>query len=51
MPPQATGVAEPGRRQDPAPRFDVAHQGIVNYCPQPLVGVNNTLLSSYEPFF
>ena len=41
IPPPVRGVAWPGRVQDP-PHFDPAYQGIVDYHPQPLVGVSNS---------
>ena len=44
------GVFEPGRVQDPLP-FDVAYQGVVDYYPQPPVGVSNSHLSTTEPPF
>ena len=43
-------IPRPGRVQDPH-HFDVAYQGIVDYHPQPLVGVSNPHLSSTESPF
>jgi hypothetical protein len=46
IPPPNRGVAEPGRMH----HIDVAHQGIVDYRPQPLA-VSNFHLSADETLF
>jgi hypothetical protein len=43
IPPPVRG-ARPGRMQDPH-HFDVAYQGVVDYHPQPLLGVSNSHLT------
>ena len=50
VPPPVLGVAAPDRVQDPH-YVDVAYQGIVDYHPQPLVGVSNTRTSATKPPF
>ena len=50
IPPPVWGVAVPGRVQDPH-YVDVAYQGVVDYHPQPLVGVSNTRPSATKPPF
>jgi hypothetical protein len=58
--PPANGQPEGHREDIPPPvreiaqgphHFDVAYQGVVDYHPQPLVGVSNLHLSSTEPPF
>ena len=49
IPPQARGVAGPGRVQAPY-YFDVAYQDVVDYHPQPLP-VSNLHLSAIDPPF
>ena len=50
IPPPVFGVAAPGRVQDPH-YVDMAYQGVVDYHPQPLVGVSNTRPSTTKPPF
>jgi hypothetical protein len=45
IPPPVRGVAGPGRVQDPH-HFDVAYQSVVDYRPQPPVGVSIPRLSA-----